>query len=122
MYNATAMIRSEERALNRDTSRVFRWWDYVLFLVLTALNFAAFAYFLSRWFALPDWQHHSLIFGVLTLAIFHNLLMYQLRWLTLPLMRMPRPISPSPGWKVGVATTFVPGAESISMLEVTLKA
>jgi cellulose synthase (UDP-forming) len=49
-------------------------------------------------------------------------LLYLVRWLCLPLMRRPLSMTPRPGWKVGVATTFVPGAESIEMLEETVQA
>src|SRR5919206_567306 len=43
-------------------------------------------------------------------------------WFLLLLMRRPRPIPARAGWKVGVATTFVPGAESLEMLEETVRA
>jgi len=29
------------------TERVFEWWDYVIFIVLSCLGFAAIAFFLS---------------------------------------------------------------------------
>jgi cellulose synthase/poly-beta-1,6-N-acetylglucosamine synthase-like glycosyltransferase len=37
-------------------------------------------------------------------------------------MKKPVSMAARPGWKVGVATTFVPGAEPIEMLEETLRA
>ncbi len=45
-----------------------------------------------------------------------------MRWLTLPLVRRAVHRPPSPGWKVGVATTFVPGAEPVEMLARTVQA
>jgi len=38
------------------------------------------------------------------------------------LLRRPPPPPPRAGWWVGVATTFVPGAEALEMLEVTVQA
>jgi cellulose synthase/poly-beta-1,6-N-acetylglucosamine synthase-like glycosyltransferase len=48
--------------------------------------------------------------------------MFELRWFSLLLMRRPLPTQPEPNMNVGVATTFVPGAEPIEMLERTLTA
>lgn len=45
----------------------------------------------------------------------------QFRWFLLPCMRRPRPMMARSTWKVGVATTFVPGAEPLEMLEETLR-
>jgi cellulose synthase (UDP-forming) len=44
------------------------------------------------------------------------------RWLALGRMRRPRYLEPKEGLRVAVATTFVPGAEPIGMLEQTLRA
>jgi cellulose synthase (UDP-forming) len=104
------------------TERRFQWWDYPIFAILTALNITAVAVFLFYWFSLGDWWRHPVLFAILTLAVLLNLGMWQSRWLFLPLMRRPRPIAARPGWKVGVATTFVPGAEPLAMLEETVKA
>ena len=46
----------------------------------------------------------------------------QSRWFLLPYMKKPQPMRARPGWKVAVVTTFVPGAESLEMLEGTVKA
>src|SRR6266446_2226559 len=104
------------------SQRVFEWWDYLIFAVLTIASLSALDYFLVYWFSLRDWIYYPIPFIILTAGFLLNMGMYQMRWLTLPLMRRPCPIRPRDGWKVGVATTFVPGAESIEMLEETIRA
>jgi hypothetical protein len=44
------------------------------------------------------------------------------RWTFLLLVADPAPIAPKPGLRVAAVTTFVPGSESLSMLERTLRA
>src|SRR5207253_5476480 len=90
-----------------NTERVFGWWDYPVFIVLTLVTLTTLAGFLVYWFAL-DWQLAPGIFMVLSLLLGFNLAVQQLRWWSLPLMRRPRPLSAEPGYRVGVATTFVP--------------
>lgn len=102
--------------------KVFKWWDYLLYVFLTVLNYAATYYFLGYWFTQADWRRSPIVLSILTFMLLLNLFKYQMRWISLPLMRRPRPMPPRPGWKVGVATTFVPGAESIEMLEETVRA
>jgi cellulose synthase (UDP-forming) len=46
----------------------------------------------------------------------------QFRWWLLLWMRRPLPTPARSGWRVAVATTFVPGAESLDMLAETLQA
>jgi cellulose synthase (UDP-forming) len=118
--------RSQARVANES---VFVRWDYLVFALLTALNFAAMGYFLVQWFGRGDLAFHPgspllhpLIFLVLTACMGLSLALYQSRWLTLPLMRRPCPMAPRASWRVGVATTFVPGAESLTMLEQTVEA
>lgn len=101
---------------------VFRWWDYPIFALLTTVVMLALIYVLLYWFSLSDWANHPVTFVILTAVFVMNIGMYLLRWLSLPLMRKPRPVPARSGWKVGVATTFVPGAESLEMLEVTVRA
>jgi cellulose synthase (UDP-forming) len=84
--------------------------------------FAGLAYFFIYWFSLREWSSSPIPFVTLTGGLFLFLFLYQLRWFCLPFMRRPRPMMPQPGWKVGVVTTFVPGAESIEMLEETVRA
>ncbi|MGH7231214.1 MAG: glycosyltransferase, partial [Nitrospiraceae bacterium] len=46
----------------------------------------------------------------------------QARWFLLPFMKQPRAMAAHPGWHVAVVTTFVGGAESIDMIEETVRA
>ncbi len=104
------------------SSRVFRWWDYPLFLLLTGSSLSAIAYFLSYWFSGGDWVSHPVIFSVLTLILLATVLNDQVGWLLLPLMRKPGPPGRPSSWKVAAVTTFVRGAESIEMLAESVEA
>ena len=105
-----------------QSQKVFNLSDYLLFALLTVVSSAAIVYFMTRWFAYGDWFARPLAFWGLTLIVISRLAINQFRWWCLPFMRKPVPMTPRPGWKVGVATTFVPGAESIEMLEETIRA
>jgi cellulose synthase (UDP-forming) len=104
------------------SERVFRWWDYAIFLALSAWNLVVIASFMSYWFSLEDWLDNPGPIGLLTILLVYNLSLHQLRWFSLLLMRRPKPIQARQGWKVGVVTTFVPEAESFEMLAETLRA
>src|SRR6266496_6363516 len=101
--------------------KVFTWWDYPVFVLLTGLNFTAIFYFCAYWFGLRAWRDYPCTFAGVTLVLGINALFYLLGWFVLPYMRTPKPLPARPGWKVGVATTFVPGVESLEMLEETVK-
>jgi len=105
-----------------ENESVFRWWDYIFFLVLTALNSTAIIHFAVHWFSLEDWRYNPASVWVVTLLLAYNLSMHQFRWFSLLLMRRPKAMPLREGWKVGVVTTFVPGAESLEMLEETVSA
>lgn len=96
-------------------------WDRAAFAVLTAINLGAIAWMLWRWFAVGDRTSHPVVFTLATILLLVPLAGGQLRWLLLVLMRRPRAIEPPPGLSVGVATTFVPSAEPIEMLEETVR-
>jgi cellulose synthase (UDP-forming) len=118
----TSVAPSGSAASDRVRSdRVFRRRDWLPFGLLSVLELAATGWFLAYWLGRADWSAHPIAYPVLTVPLFVGLLMYQSRWLALPLMRRPRERPARPGWKVGVATTFVPGAESIEMLEETVR-
>jgi Glycosyltransferase like family 2 len=102
--------------------RVLRGWDYAGFGLLTALAWAALAWCLAAWLSQDDWRAHPILLGSLTLLLAYNVAIQQGRWFLLLKMRRPAPKPPCAGWRVGVATTFVPGAESLEMLEVTVHA
>jgi len=96
--------------------------DYTAFIPLTCLSAAAVGFFLAYWFSLGDWRAYPLSFTILTLIVLVKVANSQARWFTLLFMKSPRPIAPREGKKVGVVTTIVPGAESLDMLEETLRA
>jgi cellulose synthase/poly-beta-1,6-N-acetylglucosamine synthase-like glycosyltransferase len=102
--------------------RVLKWWDYCAFVVLSAINLAAIGYFLLHWFSSRSWQAGSVITWLITLQIGYWLAIHQFRWFLILLMRTPTPMKARDGWRVGVATTFVPGLESFEMLEKTVNA
>lgn len=104
-----------------QTELVFKRWDYLIFATLTAAMLAALANFFIYWFSHRDWVGYPLPFAIMTGGFLLYLFLIHIRWLCLPFMRRPCPMAPRPGWKVGVATTFVPGAESIEMLEETVR-
>lgn len=102
--------------------RVFRWPHLPVYAVLSAVNLAAVAWLGSFWAARAEWSPQTPAYVVLTGSMLLGLLMFETRWFALPIMRRPKPMAASPGWAVGVATTFVPGAEEIAMLERTVRA
>jgi cellulose synthase/poly-beta-1,6-N-acetylglucosamine synthase-like glycosyltransferase len=116
----TAMLKNSQ--LSVETERVFVWWDYPLFILLTGINLSASLFFFSYWFFVEEWWNHPVTFSFMTLALLASFSSYQFRWFLLPCMRRPKPVTARSGWKVGVATTFVPGAEPLEMLEETVRA
>jgi hypothetical protein len=102
--------------------RVFRWWDYGCFGLLTAVTWAALAWVLPPWVGHVDWHQQPVLMGLLRVMLAYHLAGQQCRWWLVPVMRRPTPRPPQAGWHVAVATTFVPGAESLEMLEDTVKA
>jgi len=103
------------------TDPVFNWWDYPIFAALTIAILATLAYFLVYWFSRRDWLYYPLPFAIIIVGFLLYSFLYLMRWLCLPFMRRPRPMTPRLEWRVGVATTFVPAAESIEMLEETVR-
>ena len=114
------MQQNEQTVVVNET--VFRRWDYLAFSVLTAINVVVVGWFLYYWFSPERWQAGSIVLWLFTFQLMYWLAVQQFRWCLLPFMKKPRWMSASPGWKVGVATTFVPGLESIEMLEKTVAA
>lgn len=100
---------------------VFAWWDYPAFATLSIVNLVVLAFATWYWIVRGDPLHHLLLFALLTAPFLLGLVLYECRWFALPLMRRPRAMEASAGWRVGVATTFVPGAEPIEMLAATLR-
>jgi cellulose synthase (UDP-forming) len=114
--------KEEIISVARDSRRRFQWWDYPIFAGLTLLHLLVLSVVVYRWINDIDPSRANFIFSVLVGTFFLQLILWEWRWLALPLMCVPRPIPAAPGWRVAVAVTFVPEAESIEMLEETVKA
>ena len=80
------------------------------------------ALFISSWVVLDQWGTRPLIMIALSLALAFLFINRQARWFLLPSMMRPVPMPARRGWNVAVATTYVPGAESLDLLERTLRA
>lgn len=89
---------------------------------LMAVRWTAALYFLSIWFSHRDWEGYPVSFTVLTFSGLAVLASWELLFSLIFKMRRPLPLRPVPGLRVAVATTFVPGGESLDMLEETLTA
>ena len=101
---------------------LFRWWDYACFILLTALNLTALTWFMIFWCTAGEWRQYPVLLGLMTVLLVYHVSVFQYRWGMLLWMRRPQPRRARQGWTVGVATTFVPGVESLDMLEETVKA
>jgi hypothetical protein len=71
---------------------------------------------MAAWFTQTDWRVHPLLLGGLTLLFVYTMTCQHIRWFSLLMMRRPKPKPLRAGWRVGVATTIVPEAESLEML------
>src|SRR5919199_4060213 len=70
--------------------RVFRWWDYLCFIPLSALQLTALTWFMLSWLTLVEWRQHPVLLGLLAALFVYNVLIHQFRWPLLPCMRRPR--------------------------------
>src|SRR5262245_4407831 len=102
--------------------RLFTSTDNFAFTLLTCLNIAVIVSFLAHWFSFGDWLTHPGSFLILTFIVCFKVANSLARWFTLPFMKRPRTMAPRSGLKVAVVTTIVPVAESLEMLEETVRA
>ena len=102
--------------------KVFGRRDVLLYVVVSVMLVGAIAVFTGYWASSGDWRRYPVVFTLLTVPLLVGLAMYLARWLALPLMRRPLAMPVVEGWRVAVATTFVPGAEPLKMLEETVGA
>jgi cellulose synthase (UDP-forming) len=93
-----------------------------MFRALTALTLIGIVWFAACWVAADVWSTRPALMTVLSLALLVLLVKQQGAWFLLPAMRRPLPMPARDGWRVGVATTYVPGTESLEMLERTVRA
>jgi len=96
--------------------------DTLTFVLLTCISAPVIVVFLERWFSFNDRNTGRLPFVILTFILLFKVANSLARWFTLPFMRRPRAIVPKQGLRVAVVTTIVPGAESLEMLEETVRA
>jgi hypothetical protein len=78
--------------------------------------------FLIRWFTLPGRWDDPVLFLLATLIVIYYLGVWTARWAALRRMARPLPLSPQPGIRVAVGTSFVPESEPLAMLQITLRA
>jgi cellulose synthase (UDP-forming) len=102
--------------------RVFRRWDYLMFLLLSALTLGAIGNAALAWLRYGDGTHRLVLYSLISALLLPMLVNHQARWFLLLAMRRPRPMPPEEGLRVAVATTYVPSAESREMLEHSLTA
>lgn len=110
-----------EPAARLRVRRVLGSAELCAFAALSAAGFAAIAWFAVAWVT-GGWGAHPLILLVLSGLLLMLGVNQQGRWLLLLPMRRPEPMPAPAGLRVAVVTTFVPGVESLEMLEATLAA
>src|SRR6202008_3873857 len=93
-----------------------------LYAFLSLLALGAIAWLVTLWAARAEWSLQTPVYVFLTCAVLFPLAMFASRWVGLPMMRRPKHMAASPGWKVGGATPFVRGGEPLGMLERTVRA
>ena len=102
--------------------KIFRRQDWVAFALITLLTYIVIFYTMVHWIGSSDARFHPFTFWLISLIFAGKLVISQSRWWFLPFMAAPIAKPPAPGLRVGVATTFVAGAESIEMLEESVSA
>ncbi len=95
--------------------------DLAAFALLSLAALAALAWFGWAWW-LVGWGDHPVVVLLLTGLVAMLVINQQGRWLLLLPMRRPLPLAAAPGLRVAMVTTYVPGVESLAMLEQTLRA
>jgi cellulose synthase (UDP-forming) len=106
------VVESEPVMSPRDRQR---------FVLLSALGAAAIGNFLIQWFT--GWRnvHVPLFLAGSALLLFY-VMNQQGRWFLLPSMRKPCHMAAAGGLRVAVVTTYVPGSESLELIELALRA
>jgi hypothetical protein len=124
--NSAPSALADARATEAGTARVrsvsaLRPADRVAFAVLSLAGLAAIAAFARAWWLVGWGTHPVLVLGLAGLVAM-LVINQQGRWFLLLPMRRPLPVPAVPGLRVAVVTTYVPGVESLPMLEQTLRA
>jgi len=92
------------------------------FGLLSVGVFAVVAVFATLWLTLPGRWEHPLSYIVVTLVLAYLLAVWGAPWFGFERMQRPIHMHPQPDLRVAAVTTFVPAAEPIAMLELTLNA
>jgi cellulose synthase (UDP-forming) len=101
--------------------RAFTGRDWALFVGAAALHGLALLWAARRVAAVPGvWTDP--VTWVALLPSIGALVAFDLRWLSMALMRVPATPVPDPTWRVALVTTFVPGLEPLDMLRRTVAA
>jgi hypothetical protein len=103
------------------TERIFKFADYVWFILLCLLRTGAFVYFISYWCSSSGWWSDPWQVSI-ALLVTLGFGGSQFRWNSLPLMARPLPMPDTSSFRVAVVTTYVPSSEPIAMIERTLSA
>lgn len=90
--------------------------------LVTVILAAALVLFAVHWARVPEWTSHPWLMTAMTLVLSLAVAPFLQSWAALSSMRRPEPPEPPAGLRVAMITTFVPGHESLDMLEATLKA
>jgi cellulose synthase (UDP-forming) len=96
--------------------------DHRVYRLVTAALGLALLLFVAHWARVPEWRDHPVLMTAMTLVLALAVASFLQSWAALPSMRRPEPPPPPSGLRVAMITTFVPGHESLEMLEATVQA
>ena len=115
-------IEGTGAAIRVRSQTVLVGWNRVAFALLTAFLFVSIAFFAWYWLRLPDNGAHPVMFAIASIGVAYLIAVWTAPWLSLARMSRPVPMLARPGLRVAVVTTFVPGEESLELLEHSLAA
>ena len=87
----------------------FRAWDYAAWVVLTIVHLGVIVVGMRCMRSGIGGGRPHVLVVVLAVSLLLEFLLWEWRWLSLPLMRVPRREPARDGWRVAAAITFVPG-------------
>jgi cellulose synthase/poly-beta-1,6-N-acetylglucosamine synthase-like glycosyltransferase len=118
-YHA-AMV-SDSLSLRVRELPVFKASDYPAYIFLTAAILSAISWMIEGWMSKSPNPNEMVVFLAVSITFLYSYSIALFRWFLIPLMRRPKPMTPRTNLRVGVATTFVPGLESLDMLQITIQ-
>lgn len=102
--------------------RVVQGWEVFYFWLLTLVAFALLGWAGFRWNLVAEWDRQLFATSLASFALLFALGIQLARWFFLLLMIRPIFMEPEDGLRVAMVTSFVPGLESLEMLQKTLEA